>query len=108
LQFQAGALTEDTVVTIVREKEADGQVHFQLLPQGLDLLIPATVTVDMSEIMANPRDTARMCSWVDESETWVDIGGSWKYPRMTSTLDHFSRHRCIAAMTAESPADSIE
>jgi hypothetical protein len=114
LQFEAGALVEDTVVSIVLQKEAKGEVYFDLLPhdlelpsQDLDLQAPVTLIVNMWS-MANPEDSVRLSVWDDEAQRWMDVSGSWEYPKMTTTLNSFSRFRCSVAMSAESPAVSIE
>lgn len=104
LEFQAGALAEDTVVTIVRQKETSSEIYFQLLPDGLEFGGPVTLSVNMSGIASSAKQKAHLDLWDDANQMWVDIGGSWDYPRMTATLDHFSRYRCVVGL----PAESIE
>jgi len=52
LEIPAGALTEDTEITVERFEDLEGNsglVLFEFLPDGLEFLIPATLKIDISD-----------------------------------------------------------
>ena len=52
LEIPAGALTEDTEITVERFTDMEGNsglVLFVFLPDGLEFIVPATLKVDISE-----------------------------------------------------------
>ena len=92
LTIPPGALGEDTEISIVVLYGDDGDVDFELLPHGITFNVPVTLEVNFNKMYTKKDDVRQF--WLDETTSdWVDVGGTWKYPTMTTEIDHFSRWR---------------
>ncbi len=90
-----GALNVDTEISIVVLHGANDEVDFELLPHGTTFNVPVTLEVNMNTDYG-PHDDVRQY-WLDETTgDWVDVGGTWHHPTMTTEIDHFSRWKTRA------------
>lgn len=90
LRFPAGALVEDTYITIADAK--NGYAMCDLSPHGIQFAVPVTLEFDLSKIDADGY-TDLTIEWYDEGhDSWVDLGAAWEQDRVYVGLEHFSRY----------------
>lgn len=93
VEIPKGALKKDTDITVCIITEGLEFLDFELLPHGLQFNKPVTVRVNTHGLGLSADDDVTQYWWDEAALEFVDIGGQWNYPTMTSTLDHFSKYR---------------
>ncbi|MCB9464481.1 MAG: hypothetical protein H6682_12385 [Candidatus Eisenbacteria bacterium] len=91
LTFPPNALAEDTEITIAQGLSNDLSTTFELLPHGIQFQEPVTLEVWLGDKLLSPADDVRQYWWDDSSDTYVDMGGTWSYPTMSTPIEHFSK-----------------
>ena len=91
--FPAGALSEDTEIT-VRACEEKRLVSCELLPHGITFNVPAQLLIDLTYTTASPTDDATVYWYNESMGVWQDVGGTLDPTTMilSTDLGHFSQY----------------
>lgn len=90
LTIPARALREDTVITIRQTWQNDGVVGFELLPHGLQFRKAVDLRVWLGD-KAQAGDAVSLYWWDAGAADYVDMGGTWAAPYLTTQIWHFSQ-----------------
>ena len=93
LDFPAGALNEDTEISI--EMLNDGTLSVELSPHGIQFNAPVTMTMDLKGTNAEGMSESCSTLWLNEDEgQWVPVTGldADDPNQLKSQLEHFSKY----------------
>lgn len=90
----AGALSQTVAIT-VRPLEQDGSVGCELLPHGLQFLVPAQLKMSLSGTTMATQLQTTIYWWDAANADWVDISGTYAGAdqSVVAPLAHFSQYK---------------